>query len=75
VAGIPQSLLKKLGTEWSSFMRRYKHTDGLEIRNMLIRIGAAGLAPFTGAWLSVRAGKGSNGELVIALGGKVMRSA
>jgi predicted transposase YbfD/YdcC len=74
-ADIPQPVLKKLGAEWCWFMLRYKYPSESTIRNVLTRIDAAELDKITGEWLSVQARKDGEGELVIALDGKVMRGA
>jgi len=72
-ADIPQPLLRKLGAGWCWFRLRYKHPSESTIRNVLTRIGAAGLDLITGTWLAAQARKNAEGEWVIAVDGKVMR--
>lgn len=74
-ADMPQSLLRKLGAEWSWFMLRYKYPSKSTIRSVLTRIDAAELDMITCAWLFAQARKSGNGEWEIAVDGKVMRGA
>ena len=70
---MPQSLLRKLGAEWSWFRLRYKHPSKSTIRSVLTRIDAAELDMITCAWLFAQARKSGNDEWEIAVDGKVMR--
>ena len=74
-ADMPQSLLRKLGAEWSWFRLRYKHPSKSTIRSVLTRIDAAELDMITCAWLFAQARKSGNDEWEIAVDGKVMRGA
>jgi hypothetical protein len=74
-ADMPQSLLRKLGAEWSWFRLRYKHPSRSTIRNVLTRIDAAGLDSITCAWLFAQARKSGSDEWEIAVDGKVLRGA
>ena len=59
-ADMPQSLLRKLGAEWSWFRLRCKHPSESTIRNVLTRINAAQLDLVTGTWLAAQARKSGN---------------
>src|SRR6266566_4574235 len=56
-ADMPQSLLRKLGAEWSWFSLRYKYPSESTIRNVLTRVDVAELDLITGAWIFARPGK------------------
>ena len=74
-SGRAQSLLRKLGAEWSWFRLRYKQPSKSTIRSVLTRIDAAELDMITCAWLFAQARKSGNDEWEIAVDGKVMRGA
>ena len=74
-AGMPRPLLKKPGAKWDWFNFRYSYPSMQTIRNVLTGIDAAGLDRITCAWLFTQARKDAEGELEIALDGKVMRGA
>src|SRR5208283_4864538 len=64
-ADMPQSLLGKLGAEWSWFRLRYKHPSKSTIRSVLTRIDAAELDMITCAWLFAQARKSGNDEVTL----------
>ena len=67
--------MKKLGAKWDWFKFRYSYPSMQTIRNVLTGIDAARLDRITCAWLFAQARKDAEGELEIALDGKVMRGA
>src|SRR5712691_1134524 len=75
VADLPQSLLEKLGARWSWFRRRYLWPSEATLRRVLQSIDAAELDRLVGAWLYARAWPHTDGLLVIAVDGKVLRGA
>ena len=75
VADFPQSLLAKLGATWSWFTLRYGWPSEATLRRILQSIDAAELDLLIGCWLFERAHRDTDGLLVIALDGKVLRGA
>jgi hypothetical protein len=73
--GMSQRLLAKLGAEWNWFRRRYKCPSMATIRRMLCWIDAAMLDRVLGEWLAAHAPKGDDGDLWVAVDGKVLRGA
>lgn len=74
-ADLPQSLLAKLGATWSWFTLRYGWPSEATLRRILHSIDAAHLDLLIGSWLFERAHRDTDGLLVIALDGKVLRGA
>jgi hypothetical protein len=75
VADLPQSLLAKLGARWSWFQWRYQWPSEATLRRVLQRVDATELDLLIGSWLFERAHRDTEGLLVIALDGKVLRGA
>lgn len=75
VADFPQSLLAKLGATWSWFALRYGWPSEATLRRVLQTIDAAQLDLVIGSWLYERVHRDTDGLLVIALDGKVLRGA
>lgn len=75
VADLPQSLLAKLGARWSWFQWRYTWPSEATLRRVLQSVNAAELDLLIGSWLFERAHRDTEGLLVIALDGKVLRGA
>jgi predicted transposase YbfD/YdcC len=75
VADLPQSLLENLGARWNWFRRRFDWPREATIRRVLQDIDAGELDRLVGAWLAERACRDSDGLLVIAVDGKVLRGA
>jgi predicted transposase YbfD/YdcC len=75
VADLPQSLLAALGASWNWFKRRYKCPSEATVRRVLQSIDATELDLLIGSWLFERAHRDTDGLLVIALDGKVLRGA
>jgi predicted transposase YbfD/YdcC len=75
VADLPQSLLAKLGASWNWFARRYDWPSEPTLRRVLQSIDAGQLDLLIGSWLFERARRDTEGLLVIALDGKVLRGA
>jgi predicted transposase YbfD/YdcC len=73
VADLPQPLLAKLGARWNWFRRRYDWPSEATLRRVLQRIDATHLDRLIGSWLLARAHRDTDGLLVIALDGKVLR--
>jgi predicted transposase YbfD/YdcC len=74
-ADLPQSLLAKLGAKWNWFRWRYDWPSESTVRRVLRDIDANALDLLIGAWLFERAHRDTDGQLVIALDGKVLRGA
>jgi predicted transposase YbfD/YdcC len=74
-ADLPQSLLAKLGAKWNWFRWRYDWPSESTVRRVLQDIDANALDLLIGAWLFERAHRDTDGQLVIALDGKVLRGA
>jgi len=74
-ADFPQSLLAKLGAKWSWFALRYDWPSEPTLRRILQSVDAAALDLLIGSWLFERAHRDTEGMLVIALDGKVLRGA
>ncbi len=72
---IPQDLLARIGAPYSYFKQRFVAPSESIIRRVLEEIDAAALDLAVGAWLFQRATRDDNGDLVIALDGKVLRGA
>jgi predicted transposase YbfD/YdcC len=75
VADLPQSLLATLGARWSWFAWRYVWPSEPTLRRVLQGVDAAELDLLIGSWLFERAHRDTEGLLVIALDGKVLRGA
>lgn len=75
VADLPQSLLGRLGATWSWFTLRYDWPSEATVRRILQNVDAAHLDVLIGSWLFERAHRDTEGLLVIALDGKVLRGA
>lgn len=75
VGDLPQSLLAKLGASWNWFARRYDWPSEPTLRRVLQSIDAGQLDLLIGSWLFERAHRDTDGLLVIALDGKVLRGA
>jgi hypothetical protein len=75
VARIPQRMLAKLGAEWDWFQLRYTAPSRTTIGDILTRIDAGLLDTIIGRWLMAHAWRDTDGMLVIALDGKVLRGA
>jgi hypothetical protein len=75
VSRIPQRMLSKLGAEWDWFRLRYAFPSRTTIGDILTRIDADLLDTITGRWLMAHAWHDTDGMLVIALDGKVLRGA
>lgn len=75
VARIPQRMLAKLGAERDWFRLRYAVPSRTTIGDILTRIDAALLDTIIGRWLMAHAWRDTDGMLVIALDGKVLRGA
>lgn len=73
VADLPQSLLARLGATWSWFTLQYGWPSEATVRRILQNIDAAHLDLLIGSWLCERAHRDTEGLLVIALDGKVLR--
>ncbi len=73
VADLPQSLLAELGARWNWFRGRFGWPSEPTLRRVLQSIDAAELDRLVGAWLYARAWRDTDGLLVIALDGKVLR--
>jgi DDE_Tnp_1-associated/Transposase DDE domain len=74
-ADIPQPLLAKLGAKWNWFAFRFDSPSEPTLRRVLHDIDADELDLLVGAWLLERARRDDDGDLVIALDGKVLRGA
>lgn len=75
VADIPQSLLRKLGARWCYFRRLFGWPSEPTIRRVLENIDADELDRVVGAWLRERACRDTDGMMVLAIDGKVLRGA
>lgn len=75
VADLPQSLLAKLGASGNWFQHRYDWPSEPTLRRVLQSIDAGQLDLLIGSWLFERAHRDTDGLLVIALDGKVLRGA
>ena len=75
VADFPQSLLRKLGAKWCYFRGVFGWPSERTIRRVLEDIDADALDLLIGAWLCERARRDSDGMLVLAIDGKVLRGA
>lgn len=73
--GMSQCLLAKLGAEWNWFRRRYKYPSMATIRRVLCMIDASVLDMVLGEWLAAHAPEGDDGDLWVAVDGKVLRGA
>ncbi len=74
-ADLPQSLLARLGARWNWFRLRYDWPSEPTLRRVLQGIDAHKLDLLIGSWLFERAHRDTDGALVIALDGKVLRGA
>ncbi|WP_322755412.1 ISAs1 family transposase [Frankia sp. Cas3] len=74
-ADLPQSLLAQLGAPYDHFGARYAAPSESTIRDVLTNIDADLLDLAVGAWLHDCATRDRDGDLVIALDGKVLRGA
>ena len=70
-----QRLLRVLGAGWDWFRSRCKHPSEGTIRRVLSGIDAGMMDRITGEWLAAHATKCDDGELAIAIDGKVLRGA
>lgn len=70
-----QRLLAKLGAEWNWFRMRYKCPSMATIRRVLCLVDAAMLDRVLGEWLAAHAPEGGDGDLWVAVDGKVLRGA
>jgi predicted transposase YbfD/YdcC len=75
VGDLPQSLLAKLGARWNWFGCRYDWPSEPTLRRVLQTIDAGALDLLIGSWLFERAHRDTDGLLVIAVDGKVLRGA
>lgn len=75
VGDLPQSLLAKLGATWNWFACRYDWPSEPTLRRVLQSIDAGALDLLIGSWLFERAHRDTDGLLVIAVDGKVLRGA
>jgi hypothetical protein len=75
IADLSQSLLAALGARWSWFRWRYEWASEATLRRVLQSIDAAELDLLIGSWLGEQAYRDTDGLLVIALDGKVLRGA
>lgn len=75
VADLPQSLLAKLDASWNWFQGRYDWPIEPTLRRVLQSIDAGQLNLLIGSWLFERAHRDTDGLLVIAVDGKVLRGA
>ncbi len=75
VGDLPQSLLATLGGRWSWFRHRYGWPSEATLRRVLQRLDAGELDLLVGSWLFERAHRDTEGLLLIALDGKVLRGA
>lgn len=73
--GMSNPLLAKLGAGWDWFRCRRKFPSETTIRRVLSGTDAGKLDKITGKWLADHAGRGDDGELAIAVDGKVLRGA
>lgn len=73
--GMSQRLLSKLGAEWNWFRKRYKCPSMATIRRVLCGIDAGMLDKAFGEWLAAHTPRGDDGDLWIAIDGKVLRGA
>jgi predicted transposase YbfD/YdcC len=71
--GMSQRLLARLGAEWNWFRRRYPRPSMATIRRVLCLIDAAMLDRILGEWLAAHAPEGDDGDLWVAVDGKVLR--
>lgn len=71
--GMSQRLLAALGAEWNWFKQRYVAPSISTIRRVLCSIDAWILDKIVGEWLAVHAPKSDDGDLWIAVDGKVLR--
>lgn len=76
IADLPQSLMAKLGAKWCYFRGAFGWPSERTIRRVLENIDAGELDRAVGAWLYKNArGDDREGELVLAVDGKVLRGA
>jgi predicted transposase YbfD/YdcC len=75
IAETPQILLAKLGAPYDYFQKRYLAPSPSTLREILKGIDPDVLDLVVGAWLNERATRDHNGDLVIAIDGKVLRGA
>jgi predicted transposase YbfD/YdcC len=73
--GMSQRLLAALGADWDWFRSRRKHPSEGTTRRVLSGIDAGMMDKITGEWLADHAAKCDDGELAIAIDGKVLRGA
>ena len=71
--GMSQRLLAALGAEWNWFRRRFTAPSTSTIRRLLCSVDAGMLDRIIGEWLVGHAVKGDDGDLWIAVDGKVLR--
>jgi predicted transposase YbfD/YdcC len=74
-ADLSQELLAKLGAKWDYFNGVYLAPSESTLRRVLEDVDADQLDTAVGAWLFERAHRDPDGELVIAVDGKVLRGA
>ncbi|CAI7973447.1 transposase [Frankia sp. Hr75.2] len=74
-ADLPPGLLAHLGAPYDHFRDRYATPSESTIREVLKEVDADTLDLVIGAWLHERATRGKDGDMVIALDGKVLRGA
>jgi predicted transposase YbfD/YdcC len=75
IADLPQSLLAKLGAKWCYFRGAFGWPSERTIRRVLENIDADELDRAVGAWLYKNARGDSEGGLMLAIDGKVLRGA
>lgn len=73
--GMSNPLLAKIGAGWDWFKCRRKFPSKTTIRRVLSGIDAGEMDEITGKWLAGHAGRSDDGELAIAVDGKVLRGA
>jgi predicted transposase YbfD/YdcC len=74
-ADLPQDLLARLGARYDHFTGCYAAPSESTLREVLKGVDGDALDLVIGAWLHERATRGDDGDLVIALDGKVLRGA
>lgn len=74
-ADMPQNLLAQLGAPYDHFRKRYTAPSESTIREILKEVDADALDLVVGTWLQERATRQDDGDMVIALDGKVLRGA
>lgn len=74
-ADLPQPLLARLGARFHLLTRRWIAPSESALRRLIQSVDAAELDLLVGSWLAEWARRDANGDLVIALDGKVLRGA